>query len=55
MPVHVRSMLADAAIQGIPWMVSADKHQVGVCQHGLLGSLAADADASGAGSATLEA
>lgn len=48
-------MLADAAMQGIPWMVSADEHQVGVCQHGLLGSLPADADTGGAGGAAVKA
>ena len=36
-------------------MVSADEDQVSVCQHGSLGSLPADADAGGAGSAASKA
>ena len=53
--MHISVMLAGAAMQGMPWMVSADEHQVGVCQHGLLGSLPADANTGGAGSAALKA
>lgn len=48
-------MLADVAMQGIPWMIFAYKHQVSVCQHGLLGGLPADADTCGAGGVALKA